>query len=128
VRVRARHIEVQLIGVHLGEEIAAASEVFQIEKFIFFEAMHDLHIALVGMRGRWDAHVLTVAEGGGKWAFEFAAVVGLPDQIPQRDSVAIQMLLNTSRENSAGRRAAFFGEGPEQQAAVNFAGGVLNGR
>jgi len=54
VEVRAREIEVQLIGVDFGEEIAMAREVFQIEKFIFFEARHSLHIALVcavgGMR------------------------------------------------------------------------------
>ena len=77
--IRAREVEIHLIGVHLGEKIAAASELFQIEKFIFFEAMHGFHIALIGMRGRWDAHVLAVAERGGKLPFEFPAVVGLPD-------------------------------------------------
>jgi hypothetical protein len=83
VEVRAREIEVQLIGVNFGEEIAMAREVFQIEKFIFFEARHSLHIALVDMRGRCDAHMLTIAECCGKLAFEFAAVVGLPHQIVQ---------------------------------------------
>jgi hypothetical protein len=46
VGVRPREIEIRLIGVDLGEEIAAASEIFQIKKFIFFEAMHRFHIAL----------------------------------------------------------------------------------
>jgi hypothetical protein len=79
VGVKSGQIEIQLVGVNLGEEIAAASKIFQIEKFTFFEAMHGFHIALVGMRGRWDAYVLAVAERGGKLAFEFATVVGLPD-------------------------------------------------
>ena len=76
-------IEVQLVGVHLVEEITATSEILQIEKFIFFEAMHRFHIALVGMRGRWDTHMLTIAKRCGECAFEFAAVVGQPDQVPQ---------------------------------------------
>ena len=116
-----RQIEVQLIGVHLGEEITATREIFQIEKFIFFEAMHRFHIALIGMRSRWDAHMLTIAECCGECALEFAAVVGLPNQIAQRDPVTIQMLLNARSENGTGRRAAFFGEGPKQQAAANIA-------
>src|SRR5450759_4742104 len=80
------------------------------------------------MRGRWDAHMLTIAECCGECALEFAAVVGLPNQIAQRDSITIQMLLNARSENSTGRCAAFFGERPEQQAAANIARGVLNSR
>jgi hypothetical protein len=38
--------------------------------------------------------VLAVAEHFGKVAFELPALVNLPDQIAQRDAVAIQMLLN----------------------------------
>jgi len=41
-------------------------------------------------RGR-DAHVLAVAEGFGEVAFELAAVVGLPDEVAQRDSVAMRV-------------------------------------
>src|SRR5713226_8598947 len=89
--------------------------------------MHSLDIALIGVRGGRDAHVLAVTEGFGEIALEFAAVVGLPDQVAQRDSVAIQMLLNTRSEDRAGCGAAFFGEGPQQQPATNIAGGVLNG-
>ena len=77
--IRPHEVEIQLIGVDLGEKIAATSEIFQIKKFIFFEAMHGFHIALVRMRGGWDAHMLAVAERGGKLPFEFASVVGLPD-------------------------------------------------
>ena len=62
----------------------------------------------------------------GKVAFELTAVVGLPDQIAERDAVAIQVLLDARSEDGAGRGAALFGESPEQQAAANVAGGVLD--
>src|SRR5258708_40374092 len=89
--------------------------------------MNGFDVALVSVRGGWDAHMLTVAESCREIAFELAAVVGLPDQIAQRDSVAVQMLLDTGSEDRAGSGAAFFGEGPEQQPAAHIAGGVLNG-
>src|SRR5258707_14617574 len=90
--------------------------------------MNGFDVALVSVRGGWDAHMLTVAESCREIAFELAAVVGLPDQIAQRDSVAVQMLLDTGSEDRAGSGAAFFGEGPEQQPAAHIAGGVLDGR
>ena len=37
VRVRSDEIEVELVGVDFGEEIASAGEAFQIEELIFFE-------------------------------------------------------------------------------------------
>ena len=110
----------------LGEEIATAGERLQVKELVFFEAMNGFDIALEGMRGGRDAHMLTVAEGFGKVAHEFAAVVGLPDQIAQRDAVAIEVLLDAGSENGAGRGAAFLGKGPEQQAAANIASGVLD--
>ena len=109
-----------------GEELAAAGEVFEVEELIFFQAMHGFHIALVGVRGGWDAHVLTVAEGFWEIAFELAAVIGLPDQVAQRDAVAIQMLLDARGEHRTGRSAARLRERPEQQAAANFPRGVLH--
>ena len=69
VGVGADEVEVELIGVGLGEKVAAAGEVFQIEELIFFEAMDGLHVALVGVSGRRDAHVLAVAEGFREVAF-----------------------------------------------------------
>ena len=72
------------------------------------------------MRNRRDAHVLAVAQSFGEIALELAAIVGLPDQITQRDAVAIQVLLDAGSEHGAGRRAPFLGESPEQQAAANF--------
>jgi predicted dehydrogenase len=56
--------------------------------------MHGFHVALIGVGGRWDAHMLAIAEGFGKVTFELAAVVGLPDQIAERKPVAIQMPLD----------------------------------
>src|SRR5258708_29956123 len=89
--------------------------------------MHGFHVALIGVGGRWDAHMLAITEGFGKVPFELATVVGLPDQIAQRDAVAIQMLLDAGGENGAGRSAALLGEGPEQYTAADIASGVLNG-
>jgi len=112
--------------VGLSEEVAAAGEVFQIEELVFFEAMNGFDVALVGVRRRRDAHVLAVAESFGEIAFELAAIVGLPDQIAERDAVAIQVLLDARGEDGAGRGAASFGESPEEQAAADIARGVLN--
>src|SRR5581483_11514048 len=126
VGVGTDKIEIELIGVGFGEEVAAAGEVFQIEELVFFEAMHGFHVALVGVGWGWDAHVLAATESFGEVALELAAVVGLPDQIAERDAVAIQVLLDARGEYGAGRSAASFGEGPEEQAAAHVACGVLN--
>jgi hypothetical protein len=88
--------------VSFGQELAATGEVFQIKELVFFEAMNGFDIALKGVSGRWDTHMLAVTESLGEVAFEFTAVVGLPDQIAERDAVAIQMLLNAGSE---GRRS-----------------------
>jgi hypothetical protein len=67
VGVRPGEVEVELIGVHLGEEIAAAGEGFQIEELVFFEAMNGFDIALVGVsRGR-DAPCWLSTRAEGKW-------------------------------------------------------------
>src|ERR1035437_9902659 len=110
----------------LGEEISTVGERFQIEELIFLDPVHGFDITLIGMSGWRDTHMLAVTEGFGKVAFEFAAVVGLPDQIPQRDTVTIQVLLDAGSEDGAGSCPAFFGKRPEQQTATNLAGGVLD--
>jgi hypothetical protein len=86
-------------------------------ELVFFQAMHGFHVALVGVGGRWYAHVLVVAEGSGKIGLELAAIVGLPDQVAQRAAlaIAIQMSLDTDGRDRAGRSAALLGEGPERQ-------------
>src|SRR5580698_10303995 len=88
--------------------------------------MNGFDVALKSVGGGGNAHVLAVAESFGKVAFELAAVVGLPDEVAERDSVAIQMLLNTRSEDRAGRSAAFASH-PKQQPAANIAGSVLDG-
>src|SRR5712692_882959 len=90
--------------------------------------MHGFDVALVGVCGWWNAHVLAIAESGRKIAFELAAVVGLPDQIAQRDAVAIQVLLDACGEDRTEGGRTLLRKGPEQQAAANIAGGVLNNR
>ncbi len=126
VGVGAREVEVELIGVDLGQEVAAAGEGFQIEELVFFDPVHGFDIALIGVCRRRDTHMLAVSESLGEVAFEFAAVVGLPDQIAQRDAVAIQMLLDARGEDGAGGGRTLFREGPEQQATANVTGGVLD--
>src|SRR5690242_20886002 len=128
VGIGTHQVEVELVGVDFGEEVAAAGEVFQIEELIFFEAMYGFHVALVGVGGGWDAHVLAVAESFGEITFEFATIVGLPDQIAQRNTIAFQVLLNARGEDRTGGSPAILREGPEQQTAANFPGGVLNQR
>ncbi|HYL74147.1 MAG TPA: hypothetical protein VEU96_08060 [Bryobacteraceae bacterium] len=109
--------------------MAAAGEGFQIEELIFDESMHRFDIALIGVGCRGNAQVLAVAQSGGETramalrivaADEFAAVVGLPGQIAQVHAPTIQVPLNASGEDGAGRRRAFLGEGPEQQTAAHF--------
>ena len=88
--------------------------------------MNGFDIALVGVGGGRDAHVLAVTKSFGEIALELAAVVGLPEPIAERDAVAIQMLLDARSEDGAGRGAACVGEGPEEQAAADIACGVLD--
>ena len=60
-------------------------------------------------------------------ADELRAVVGLPDQVAERDAATIKMLLNASGEDGAGGGRTALREGPEQQAAAHLASGVLDG-
>src|ERR1700726_4482628 len=127
VGVGPHEVEVELIGVDLGEEVSPAGKVFEIEELVFLDAMHGFHVALVGMCGGRNAHVLAVAESFGEVTLELSPVVGLPDQIAERNAVAMQVLLDACGENRARRSATLLGEGPEEQAAADIAGGVLNG-
>lgn len=65
--------------------------------------------------------VLAVTQSAREVDFEFAAIVGLPDEVAERDTVAIRMLLDAGSEGSAGRCAAVLGEGPEGQATADVA-------
>jgi len=60
-------------------------------------------------------------------ADELGTVVGLPDQIAQRDAATIEVLLNAGGEDGTGCGGAALGKGPEQQAAAHLAGRVLDG-
>src|SRR5258707_13550238 len=60
-------------------------------------------------------------------ADELGTVVGLPDQIAQRDAATIEVLLNAGGEDGTGGGTAL-GKGPEQQTAAHFAGGVFDSR
>jgi hypothetical protein len=67
----------------LGQEVAAAGEVFEVEALVLFEAMNGFDVALVSVSRGWDAHVLAAAQSLREIASKPAAVVGLPDQIAQ---------------------------------------------
>jgi hypothetical protein len=49
VRVRADQVEVEMVSVGPGKEIAAVEEVFQVEELVIFEEMNGFDIALEGM-------------------------------------------------------------------------------
>jgi len=55
VGVGSREVEVELIGLGLGEEFAAAGEGFQIEELIFDQPMDGFDIALEGVGSVRDA-------------------------------------------------------------------------
>jgi hypothetical protein len=102
-----------------GHIVAAPGEVFQIRGNSSSSRRCTVFTSLlVGVGGRWYAHVLAVAEGLGKIGLELAAIVGLPDEVAQRAALAIQMPLDTDGKDRAGRSAALLGEGPEQQTAA----------
>lgn len=77
VRVRAHRVQVVLIGVGFGQELAVAGEGFQARELVFFDAMRGSDVALIGVSGGRDAHVLAVGAGRGTDFLELAAVVGL---------------------------------------------------
>src|ERR1035441_5103089 len=54
VGVGPGEIEVELVGVDLGQEVAAALEVFQIEELVFFETVDGFDVALESLSGRGD--------------------------------------------------------------------------
>lgn len=102
VGVGPHQVEIGLTGVCLGQKVAAAGEIFQVEELVFFQAVRGLDVILVGMRSGRNAYVLTAPQFRGKAgglsggivaANEFRAVIGMPDQIAQRDAPALQMLL-----------------------------------
>ena len=97
--------------------------------------MYGLHITLIGVCSGRNAYVLAAAQGRRKPSAlasgivttdEFHAVIGLPDQIAQRDATALQMRLDASGEDGTGGCAAALGKRPEQQPTAHFARGVLN--
>ena len=59
-------------------------------------------------------------------ADELGAIVGLPNQIAQRDAAAREVLLNAGGEDGAGGRRTALGKGPAEPAAAHVAGRVLH--
>ena len=61
-------------------------------------------------------------------ADKLAAIVGVPDQITERNAVALEMLLDAGGEQGAGSGRTALGKSQEEQAAADLAGGVFDGR
>ena len=61
-------------------------------------------------------------------ANELGAMVGLPNQVAERDAAPVQVLLNAGGEDGAGGSRTALGKGPEQQAAAHFAGRLFDAR
>jgi hypothetical protein len=61
VGVGADEVEVELIGKGFGEEVSAPGKRFQVEEFVFDEAVNSFYVALKGVGGGRDAEVLAVA-------------------------------------------------------------------
>ena len=68
VRVGSGQVEVELIDRHLGQEVGAIFERFQIEELVFDETVDGFDIALIGVSGRGDALMsrAEVSDGGGE--------------------------------------------------------------
>ena len=111
----AEEVEGELVGIDLGEEVATARELFQIEERVFLKVMHGFDVAWVGVRGGREAHRLAVTESFGKVALELAAI-------------AIQVLLDARSEDHAGRHTALLRESPDKQATADFPCGVPDDR
>jgi hypothetical protein len=59
-------------------------------------------------------------------ADELGTVVGLPDQIAQRDAATFEVLLNAGGEDGTGGGRAVLGKSPEQQTAAHLARRVFD--
>ena len=138
VRIGASQVEVELVEGSLGQEVGAAGEGFQVKELVFDEAMDGFHVALVGVSGGGNAHVLgaEVGDGGGEvgtgavglqLADELRTVVGLPGEGLEVDATALQVELNAAGEQFAGLGGASRSESEELQAGADLAGGVLDG-
>jgi hypothetical protein len=123
----AEQVEGQLVGVHLGQEVAAAREVFPDQRIRLLRGgarsphRSDRRARRVGY-GR-----AVVAERFGEVTPELIAMVGLPDEVAQRDAIAMQGV-NAGSKDGVGRDTALLGESPGQQAAADFVCGVLDDR
>ncbi len=56
MRVGPHEVEIELVGVGLGEEVSTGRERFQVEELIFDQAMHGFDVALIGVR--WQGREL----------------------------------------------------------------------
>src|SRR4030095_13271327 len=96
--VGTNEVKVTPVGGGFGKEFGAGPKVFTIEEFIFDQAVDGFDVALPGVTFRWNEAVIRSQSAyGGRQAalffvfLELAAVVGLPDQGLEIDSVRGQM-------------------------------------
>jgi hypothetical protein len=92
VGVGSDEVEVTRVDAGFGEELAAATEGFQVIELVLDEAVDGFDVTLVGVGGGRDALMLGAEESDGageagagavrlEGADELAAVIGLPDEV-----------------------------------------------
>src|SRR3990172_1519093 len=137
VRIGASQVEVELVEGSLSQELGAAGKGFQVVELVLDQAVDGFDVTLVGVSGGRDANVLGAEEGDGagkagtravflQLADELPAVVGLPSDVREVDAAALQVGLNTLREQGAGLGGAVGGIGEKLQAAADLARRVLD--
>ena len=133
--VGADEVEVVPIGRDLGPEVGRACEGFTVEELVFDETMDGFDVALPGIAFRRDVTVVgpQSAHGGGQTLFllvfeELRAVIGLPDQASQIDTVAGQVNGKLFGQEGGVRFGQFVGITGEAGTTDRLAGGVLKAR
>lgn len=133
--VRADQVEVVPVGGDLGPEVSQATEGFSVEELIFDEAVDGFDVALPGKALGWDVTVVRTqsAYRGGQALLLFVfqklrAIIGLPDQAAQIDSVAGQVNGELFGQEGGVGFGQFVGVTGEAGAGDRLAGGILKTR
>ena len=133
--VGPHEVEVVPVGSDFGPEVGGTGEGLAVEELIFDEAVDGFDVALPGVALGRDVTVVGAqgAHGGGEALFllvfeELRAIVGLPGQAGQIDSVAGQVNGELfGQEGGIGFRE-FIGIAGEAGTGDRLAGGVLEAR
>jgi hypothetical protein len=133
--VGADQIKIMPVGGDLVPEVGGAGEGFTVEELILDEAMDGFDVALPGIAFRRDVTVIgpQSAHGRGQALFlfvfeELRAVIGLPDQACQIDTMAGQVNGKLFGQEGGVGFGQFVGIAGEAGATNRFAGSILKAR